>query len=79
MFDELRKTPSCLGKRKQGHVVEVEDGGLLGFAVFKDLQVSLEEDVEAEVPFNIQDLWVVPKRATHDTDIGECVWGWVGG
>ena len=56
-------------KRKQGHVVEVEDGGLLGFAAFKDLQVSLEEDEEGEVPLDIQDLWVVPKRATRDADI----------
>ena len=49
----------------------VEDGGLLGFAAFKDLQVSLEEDVEGEVPLDIQDLWVVPKRATRDADIGD--------
>ena len=44
-------------------------GGLLGFAAFKDLQVSLEEGAKAEVSLDIQDLWVVPKRATRDTDI----------
>ena len=68
--DELRKTPFYPRKRKQGHVVEVEDGGLLGFAAFKDLQVSLEEDAEGEVPLDIQDLWVVPKRATVDANVG---------
>ena len=52
-------------------MVEIKDGGLLGFATFKDLQVSVEEDIEAEVPLNIQDLWVVPKRATRDADIGD--------
>ena len=65
-----RKTPFRPHKRKQGHVVEVKDGGLLGFAVFKDVQVSLEEDAESEVPLDVQDLWVVPKRATRDADIG---------
>ena len=30
VFDELRKTPFRPRKRKQGHAVEVEDGGLLG-------------------------------------------------
>ena len=64
VFDELRKTPFRPRKRKQGHVVEVEDGSLLGFAAIKDLQVSGEEGAEEEVPLNIQDLWVVPKRAT---------------
>ena len=71
MFDELPKTPFRSWKRKQGYVVEVEDGGLLGFAAFKDLQVHLEEGAEAKVPLNIQDLWVVPKGATGDTDIGD--------
>ena len=71
VFDELQKTPFCPWKRKQGHVAEFEDGGLLGFAAFKDLQVSLEEGAEEEVPLNIQDLWVVPKRVTHDTNIGD--------
>ena len=70
VFEELRKTPFRPRKRKQGHVVEVEDGGLLGFATFKDLQVSLEEDAESEVPLDIQDLWVVLKRAIRDTDTG---------
>ena len=58
-------------KRKQGHAVEVEDGGLLGFAAFKDLPISLEEDGQAEVQLDIQDLWVVPKRATRHADIGD--------
>ena len=49
VFDELRKNPFRCRKREQGHVVDVEDGGLLGFAAFKDLQVSLAEDVEVEV------------------------------
>ena len=71
VFDELRKTHLRPRKRKQGHAVEVEDGGLLGFAAFKDLAVSLEEDGEAEVPLDIRDLWVVPKRATRDVDIGD--------
>ena len=52
-------------------MVEVEDGSLLGLAALKDLQVSGEEGAEEEVPLNIQDLWVVPKRATHDADIGD--------
>ena len=56
-------------KRKQGQEVEVEVGGLLGFAAFKDLAVSLEQDGQAEVQLDIQDLWVVPKRATRDADI----------
>ena len=51
-------------------MVEVEDGSLLGFAAFKDLQVSGEEGAEEDVPLNIQDLWVVPKRANCDADIG---------
>ena len=71
MFDKLRQTPFRPRKRKQGHVVEVEDGSLLGFAAFKDLQVSGEEGAQEEVPLNIQDLWVVPKRATRDADIGD--------
>ena len=70
-FDDLRKTPSCPRKRKQGHAVEVEDGGSLGFAAFKDLPFSLEEDGQAEVHLDIQDLWVVPKRATRQADIGD--------
>ena len=60
-----------LWKRKQGHAVEVEDGGLLGFAAFKDLAVSWEEDGQSKVQLDIQDLWVVPKRATRDADIGD--------
>ena len=71
VFDDLRKTPFRARKRKQGHAVEVEDGGVLGFAAFKDLAVSLEEDGQAEVQLAIQDLWVVPKRATRDADIGD--------
>ena len=70
VFDELHKSPFRPRERKQGHLVEVEDGGLLGFAAFKDLQVSLEEDAEGEVPLDIQDLWGVPKRATRDAHIG---------
>ena len=49
----------------------MEDGGLLGFAAFKDLPISLEEDCEAEVQLDIQDVWVVPKRATRHADIGD--------
>ena len=71
MFDELRKTPFRSRKQKQGHAVKVEDGGSLGFAAVKDLQVSFEEDAHAEVHLNIQDLWVVPKRATRHADIGD--------
>ena len=67
----LCKTPFRPRKRKQGHAVEVEDGGLLGFAAFNDLAVSLEEDGQAEVQLDIQDLWVVPKRATRHADIGD--------
>ena len=74
VFDELRKTPFRPRKRKERHVVEVEDGTLLRFAAFKDLQVSVEEGAEAEVPLEISDLWVVPKRATGDADI-EGVYG----
>ena len=47
VFDDLRKTPFRLRKRKQGHAVEVEDGCLLGFAAFKDLPISLQEDCQA--------------------------------
>ena len=71
MFDELRKTPFRPRKWKERHVVEVEDGALLGFAAFKDLQVLVEEGAEAEVPLEVLDLWVVPKRATGDADIGD--------
>ena len=71
VFDDLRKTPFRPHKWKQGHAVEVEDGGLLEFAAFKDLPISLEEDGQAEVPLDIQDLWVVPKRATRHADIGD--------
>ena len=71
VFDDLRETPFRPHKRKQGHAVEVEDGGLLGFAAFKDLPISFEGDAQAEVHLNIQDLWVVPKRATHHADIGD--------
>ena len=49
----------------------MEDGGLLGFAAFNNLAVSLEEDGQAEVRLDIQDLWVVPKRATRHGDIGD--------
>ena len=35
------------------------------------MQVSLEEGVEAEVTLDIQHLWVVPKRATRDANIGD--------
>ena len=31
----------------------------------------MEEDGQAEVPLDIRDLWVVPKRATRDADIGD--------
>ena len=50
-------------------MVEVEDGILLEFAAFKDLQFLGEEGAEEEVPLNIQDLLVVPKRATRDPDM----------
>ena len=78
MFDELRKTPFHLRKRKQGHVVEVKDGGLLGFPAFMDLQISLEEGAQAEVPLNIQDCGLSP-RGQLVTLVWGCVWGWVGG
>ena len=71
VFDELRKTPFRPRKRKERHAVEVEDGTLLGFVAFKDLQVSVEEGAEAEVPLEVSDLWVIPKRATGDADIGD--------
>ena len=46
------KTPYCQRKRKKRHEVEVHNGGLLGFVAFQDLQVSLEEGAEVEVPLN---------------------------
>ena len=49
----------------------MEDCALLGFAAFKNLAASLEEDGQAEVQLDIQDLWVVPKRATSHADIGD--------
>ena len=69
VFDELRKTPFRPRKRKARHVVEVEDGTLLGFAAFKDLQVSVKGGAEAQVPLEVSHLSVVPKRATSDADI----------
>ena len=71
VFDDLRETPFLPRKRKQGHAVEVEDGGLLGFVSFKDLSISFEEDAQAEVQLNIQNLWAVPKRATRHADISD--------
>ena len=44
--------------------------GPTNHAAFKDLQVSFEEDAQAEVFLNIHDLWVVLKRATQYADIG---------
>ena len=43
----------------------------LGVLEFKDLQASFEEDAETEAPLEIQDLRVVPKRATRGADIGD--------
>ena len=63
------KLPFRPRKRKERHVVEVEEGSLLGFAAFKDLQVSVEEGAEEQVPSEISELWVVSKRATGDADI----------
>ena len=71
VFDDLRKTPFRPHKRKQGRAVEVQDGGLLGFAAFNDLPISLEEDGQAKVQLDIQDLWVVPKRATRHAGMGD--------
>ena len=71
VFDELRKTPFRPRKTKERHVVEVEDGTLLGFAAFKDTQVSVEQGAKAEVVLGVSDLWVVPKRASGDADIGD--------
>ena len=31
----------------------------------------MEEGAEAEVPLEVSDLWLVPKRATSDADIGD--------
>ena len=70
VFDELRKTPFRPRKGTERHVAEVKDT-LLGFAAFKDLQVSVEAGAEAEVLLEVLDLWVVPKRATGDADIGD--------
>ena len=75
VFNDLGRTAFRPRKRKQGHAVEVEDCGLLGFAAFKDLAVCLEEDGQAEVHLDIQHLWVVPTRVTRHADIE----GWVGG
>ena len=71
VFDELRKTPCRPRKQKERHAIEVEDGTLLGFAAFKDLQVSVEAGAEAKVPVEASNLWVVPKRATGAADIGD--------
>ena len=49
VFDDLHKTPFRPRKQKQGHAVESEDRGFLGFAGFKDLAVCLEDDGQAEV------------------------------
>ena len=70
MFDELYKTPFRPRKQKQGHEVEVEDCGLLRFAAFEDLPVSFQEGEEEQVfLLDIQDLCVVPKRETRDSNI----------
>ena len=71
VFDDLRKTPFRPRKRKQGHALEVEDGGLIGFAAVKDWPISLEEDGQAEVQLDIQGFWFVSKRATRHADIGD--------
>ena len=49
----------------------MEDDALVGFVAVKRLQVSLEEGAEGKVRLGISDLWVVPKRATGDADIGD--------
>ena len=69
VFEELRTTPFCPRKQMQEHHVEVEDGGLLRCAALKDLEVSLEQGAEVEVPLNIQDMRVVAKSATRDSNI----------
>ena len=57
-----------------GHEGELEDGGLLRFATFKDVQVPLDEGAEAEFLSNVQYLWVVAEIADRDTDF-EDVYG----
>ena len=46
-------------KRKERYVVEVE------------VEVEVEEGAKAELRVEISELWVVPKRATGDADIGD--------
>ena len=74
MFEELRKTHFVHGSGSNGMRLRSRMVVCLGLLLCKDLQVSLEQGVEAEVPLNNQDLWVVPMRATRDTNI-EHVYG----
>ena len=39
---------------------------MLGFVAFKDLQVPSDEGADARVPLNVQDLWVVLKKADRN-------------
>ena len=70
VFDVLRKIFSARANGSKGM-------RLLGFAAFKDLPISLEEDGQAEVWLDIQDLGVVPRRATRHATLAMCMGlGW---
>ena len=43
----------------------------LGLRLSRSWQFLWKRNREAEVPLDIRDLWVVPKRATRDADIGD--------
>ena len=66
-FEELCKTSFRPWKHKQGPEVELEDGGLLQFATFKDLKIPMDQGAEAKIPLSVQDAWIVPRQADCST------------
>ena len=67
------RPPSAPGRGSKGMWLRSKMLVCLGFAAFKDLQVSLEEHVEAEVPLDTQDLWVVPRGQLVTLILGMCM------
>ena len=78
VFDDLRKTPFRPRKRKQGHAVEVEDGGLLRFAAFKDLPF-FGRGWSGRGSVGHSRFVGCPQEGNTSRRHWRCVWGWVGG
>ena len=70
-FEEQCKTFFHPWKYKQGPEVELEGGGLPGFATFKDLKIPMDEGAEAKVPLSVQDAWLIPRWADCSTYIAD--------